>query len=152
MTTKEYWQKIRAIAGKFDPESLQKDREEEDLSERYHLRKSEHPVWLMSLTNPEKGSIAGACVLMKPYAAAERIFAQTHREATPEEIATEETRRADERVRILREDADKKQSVTTHTHVTVDTGAIADQVADRLSNQKPARRERTAEPVPANAG
>lgn len=149
MDVREYWKKIRAIAAKFDPDALQKDREEDDAVERTHLRRSTKPVWLMSIDNPATSSVAGSVVLMKPYAAAERIFAQTHREATPQEIEAEEARRLTKREEILAEDLAAKSKVTTHTHITVDSGEIAEKVAAAMAITKQARAQRTPEPAGA---
>ncbi len=148
MEVREYWKKIRAIAAKFDPDALQRDREEDEPVERTHLRRSIMPVWLMSIDNHATGSVAGSVVLMKPYSAAERIYAQTHREATPQEIKAYESMHVERREQILAEDLAAKSKVTTHTHVTVDSGEIAEKVAASLSaSRKPMRGERADQPV-----
>ena len=144
MDVKHYWREIRQIAARFDPEALDKDRNEEDPAERVHLRRSEKPVWLISVENREKGSVAGMVVEMKPYAAAERIFAATHRLANEQEIKTEISRRALAKERIEEEERQRKGNNAK------DIGeAIAGAILQGQSGQKPAPRRGATEPVGA---
>ena len=137
MTTQEYWRKIRAIAAGFDPEAAQKDREEEDPAERVNLRRSQKATWVTSVENPEKGSVAGQTLEMLPYGAAERIFAQTHRLATEEEIRREVARREEEKQKILKAEADRKQTV--NTTVSIDPQQLAEAVVAASGATRPRR-------------
>jgi hypothetical protein len=136
MTTNEYWKKIRAIAAEFDPEALQRDREEEEQVDRVHLRTSQKFAWLTSLDNPEKGSVGGQTVEARPYLAGERIFAQTHRKATQAEIDAELSRRAEARAGI-----EEAERIRKGNHAKDIGEAIASSIlAGQAQQQKPSRR------------
>ncbi len=148
---KAYWRNVREIAAKHDPEAFQRDREEEDPALRVNLRTSIVPVWLVSLDDPQTGSVPGRIFVMRPYAAAERLFSKTHRLATPDEIAAEEARNTIKHDEIVAEAIAAKNTVTTNTNVSVNTDGIVDavvaamQVVQDRKQPKPAK----AEPVPA---
>jgi hypothetical protein len=133
MTTKEYWKSIRAIAGKFDPEAMDLDKREEDLEERVHLRRSTKQCWLMSLENQEKGSFGGMVIEARPYLAAERIFAQTHREATPAEIAAEQDRRLKMKAQIEEEERVRKGNHSKDIGEAIASSILAGQAQQKQS-------------------
>jgi hypothetical protein len=88
MDYRQYQRAIRKMAADLDPESARLDQLEDDPEQRIHLRVlSEKEIFLTSIRNPEKDSFPGQVLTAKPWTAAERIHAGTHRVSTPEEIA-----------------------------------------------------------------
>ncbi len=108
MDIKQYWKSIVSKAAEFDPEAAEKDRNEMNKEDQIHLRSSKKEIYLVSVDNPEKGSVGGRVVTAFPYVAAQMLQAQTHVLANERQkeahIADLEARRlqiaADERKRV----------------------------------------------------
>ena len=91
----KYYQQIAVQARILDP-----------TAEDRHASLKEN--WVTSVDNPKTGGVAGQTVTASTAMAAEWLVNGTHRSATPQEVETEQQRRAEMRETILMEDAERK--------------------------------------------
>jgi hypothetical protein len=94
MDLKKYYSSVQKIAAKLDPETASAIITDPDGSlPSKHYRMSQKAVWLMSVENDEKGSVAGSVIEANPWVAAERLYDKTHELASEAQIEGEVQRR-----------------------------------------------------------